>query len=92
MQRYFGKLKTDPSDPCIGMSILTVVAPNADFDGDALNLMYSCDKKMADFWEVFAPEYNVFLLENPSEVSGNMAMTKPVIMSGGAWMDDPDEQ
>lgn len=30
MQRYFGKLKTDPSDPCIGMSILTVVAPNAD--------------------------------------------------------------
>lgn len=59
---------------------------------DALNLMYSCDKKMADFWEVFAPEYNVFLLENPSEVSGNMAMTKPVIMSGGAWMDDPDEQ
>lgn len=29
MQRYFGKLKTDPLDPCIGMSILTVTAPNA---------------------------------------------------------------
>lgn len=47
---------------------------------------------MADFWEVFAPEFNVFLMENPSEVSGNMALTKPIIMSGGAWMDDPNEQ
>lgn len=27
MQRFFGKLKTDASDPTIGMSILTVVAP-----------------------------------------------------------------
>jgi len=33
MQRFFGKLKTDPTDPSIGMSILTVVPPNADFDG-----------------------------------------------------------
>lgn len=54
--------------------------------------MLSVDKKMADFWEVFAPEYNVFLLENPMECSGNMALTKPVVMSGGAWMDDPEEQ
>ncbi len=30
MQRYFGYLKTDPTDPTISMSILTVVAPNAD--------------------------------------------------------------
>ncbi len=28
-QRYFAYLKTDPTDPCISMSILTVVAPNA---------------------------------------------------------------
>ena len=54
--------------------------------------MYSGDTKMADFWDVFAPEYNVFLLDSPGEVSGNMALTKPIVMSGGAWMDDPDEQ
>lgn len=46
---------------------------------------------MADFWEVFAPEYNIFLLENPMEASGNLALTKPVVMSGGAWMDDEDD-
>lgn len=61
------------------------------FDGDQLNLMYSGDEKMARFWEVFAPEYNVFLMENPGEVSGNMALTKPVVMSGGAWLDDEND-
>lgn len=59
---------------------------------DALNLMLAGDTKMADFWEVFAPEYNIFLMENPMEASGNMALTKPIVMSGGAWIDDPEEQ
>lgn len=52
--------------------------------------MLAGDEKMADFWEVFAPAYNVFLMENPGEASGNMALTKPIVMSGGAWMDDED--
>lgn len=59
---------------------------------DQLNLKYAVDKKMADFWVVFKPEYNVFLLDNPMEVSGNLALTKPIIMTAGAWMDDPNEQ
>lgn len=54
--------------------------------------MLAGDTKMADFWEVFAPEYNIFLMENPMEASGNMALTKPIVMSGGAWIDDPEEQ
>ncbi len=58
---------------------------------DELNLIFAVDKKMADFWEVFAPEYNIFLLENPMEASGNLALTKPIVMSGGAWMDDEDD-
>lgn len=92
MQRFFGILKEDPRDPCISMSILTVTSPNADFDGDALGLLYSRDKKMADFWDIYSPEYNTFELNTPGEVSSNIALTKPVVMSGGAWMDDPDEQ
>ena len=59
---------------------------------DALNLIFSVDGLMAKYWEVFAPEYNIFLLENPMETSGNMSLTKPIVMTGGAWMDDPDEQ
>lgn len=61
------------------------------FDGDALNLMRAVDKKMADFWEVFATQYNIFLLDNPMEASGNLALTKPVVMSGGAWIEDEDD-
>lgn len=57
------------------------------FDGDQLNLMYAVDGKMADAWEVFAPEYNIFLMDKPHEASGNMSLTKPIVMSGGAWMD-----
>lgn len=33
-QRFNFIVKKDPRDPTIGMSILTVVGPNADFDGD----------------------------------------------------------
>lgn len=36
MQRFFAYFKTDPTDPCISLSILTVTAPNADFDGKPL--------------------------------------------------------
>lgn len=53
--------------------------------------MFAVDGLMADYWEVFAPQYNVFLLENPMEASGNMSMSKPVVMSGGAWMDDEED-
>lgn len=90
MQRVFGYLKTDTRDKTISMSILIVVAPNADFDGDALNLMLAPDAKMARYWEVFAPDYNIFLMENPMETSGNLALTKPIVMSGGAWLADED--
>lgn len=58
---------------------------------DELNLMFSGDQLMADYWEVFAPEYNIFLMENPMEASGNMSLTKPIVMSGGAWLDDDED-
>lgn len=59
---------------------------------DELNILLATDDKMAKAWDVLAPENNVFLLENPHEASGNMALTKPIVMSGGAWMDDEDEE
>lgn len=55
---------------------------------DQLNLMFSIDTKMADYWEVFAPEYNCFLMDSPMEVSGNVALPKPILTTGGAWLDD----
>ncbi len=54
--------------------------------------MYAVDGKMADAWEVFAPEYNIFLMDKPHEASGNMSLTKPVVMSGGAWMDAEESE
>lgn len=50
--------------------------------------MFSIDQKMADYWEVFAPEYNCFLMDSPMEVSGNVAIPKPILTTGGAWLDD----
>lgn len=52
--------------------------------------MLAPDRKMARYWEVFAPDYNIFLMENPMETSGNLALTKPIVMSGGAWLADED--
>ena len=58
---------------------------------DALNLLLAPDEKMAKYWEVFAPDYNIFLMDNPMEASGNLALTKPIVMSGGEWLADEDD-
>ena len=59
---------------------------NKDFDGDALNLCLSLDKHVSDGWYPIAPMFNVFELDKPYKVSGNVGIPKPVIASTSAWL------
>ena len=80
------KVKTDPSDNTISFGILIVKAPNADFDGDALNLILLLDEKMANLTKTLEPHHNIFTADRPRAISGNIAIPGPVIATISAWL------
>ena len=53
---------------------------------DALNLCLSLDSVCAEGWYPLAPQFNVFELDKPFKVSGNVGIPKPVIASTSAWL------
>jgi len=87
------KVKTDPEDQTISLSILIVKAPNADFDGDEMQMMLALDDVMYKYLEPLKPHNNVFTLgEHPGKVSGNPAIPKPVVATIANWLHNDTNQ
>lgn len=84
------KVRDDPSIPTIGISIIIVRGLNADFDGDEINCTVALDEKMADGLRHLDPHKSVFNFESPRQVSGNLAMPKPVVASISNWFHSPE--
>jgi len=80
------RFKTDPKDHTISISILIVKAPNADFDGDAVNVSIGLDNFMDAKWAGLAPKFNILQLGDIHGVTNNIAIPKPVIISMGNWL------
>jgi hypothetical protein len=79
-QRFFvTRVKTDLTDNSISMSVLVLKAPNADFDGDQLNLTLMPDNYLADAVELIAPHTWVLSVDEPHELSGNLELQGPVV-------------
>lgn len=79
-QRFFiTKVKTDLRDNSISMSVLCLKAPNADFDGDQLNLTLLPDDYLTDACERIAPHTWVHSTDEPHQLSGNLELQGPVI-------------
>lgn len=53
---------------------------------DALNLCICLDRKLSEGWYPLSPMFNVFELDKPFKVSGNVKIPKPVIASTSAWL------
>lgn len=85
---YITKVKTDPTDPTVSISILIVRPLNADFDGDALNFTLSIDQVIEKAIEPLQPHMSVFSLESPRDISDSLTMPKPVVGTIAAWMED----
>ena len=83
---YITKFKSDPTDTTISIPILICKAFNADFDGDALNCTIATDNKMAAWLYSLAPEFNIYHLDFPDKISGNIGISKPVIAAHSAWL------
>lgn len=45
------------------------------------------DQKLEKLWYPLEPKFNIFGLNRPYEVTGNIAIPKPVIASISNWLD-----
>tara|TARA_Y100000310_G_scaffold335183_1_gene416587 strand:- start:1065 stop:2624 length:1560 start_codon:yes stop_codon:yes gene_type:complete len=80
------KIIKDPSIQTISMSVLSLTGPNADFDGDALNILLITDKEMMRKMYRLSPHYGILSLQEPSKVSGCVGMPKPVVSTIDNWL------
>lgn len=69
----------DPSVNTIGISNLCLKGPNADFDGDAMNLMLALDNHMASHLARLAPHHSAMDLNEPRRISRNLALPNPLV-------------
>lgn len=87
---YITKIIPDPKIIATCISILVVKGMNADFDGDECNFCLALDKTLAFEFENLKPHKNVFSLNTPRQVSGNLSMPKPVVSSVSDYIDTPE--
>jgi len=68
-------VKENVYDETLSMSLMVMPLPNADVDGDQLNIALPLDKKLADMFSVFKP-HNTSLscASSPGEVFGKVAV------------------
>lgn len=83
---YIGTIKTNTRDNTISMSVLCLKAPNADFDGDQLNLTLLADNQLTQAASRLAPHLWVWSLHAPHEISGNLEIQGPVIETAASWI------
>lgn len=79
-------VKTDPNDPTITLSILSVRGFNADFDGDQMNLTLLNDNASATEALALAPHKNMYDLNEPRTLSRIASIPKPVISTIANWL------
>lgn len=71
--------KKDPTDKCIDFAIDNVKAPNADFDGDQINVMFVIDGALIRDVTTFLPHTNVYELTRPFKMSKNTFVSDPQV-------------
>jgi len=72
-------IKRDPVDTTISMSILVAKLPNADFDGDEMNLQLLIDDYLYNLFKVLEPASSVANMSSPGGIAGRLTLTDPVI-------------
>lgn len=86
-QRLFiTKVKTDVRINTISFSVLALAGPNADFDGDELNVLLILDEVMAGQLDRLAPHLSALDLGKPYSISSNLKIPAPALTTMGHWM------
>lgn len=84
---FITKVKTDVHDPTVSFSILDVVGPNADYDGDQMNGTLALDHYISEAIQNLAPHKSVLDMSEPRKISKNLSIPKPVLSTIANWLD-----
>jgi hypothetical protein len=84
-QFFITRVKDNINDNSISMSVLVLKAPNADFDGDQLNLTLMPDNYLTEATERIAPHTWVLSIDDPHEISGNLELQGPALETIINW-------
>ena len=80
IQRLFiTKVDDDEDNITLGIPITIVKSMNADFDGDNVSIILAMDTVTAEALAPLAPSMNTFSMSSPRKISGNPAISKPVV-------------
>lgn len=80
------KIKTDPNVNSMSLSVLVLKGFNADFDGDALNIILIPDKRIYERVKRLEPHLTALDLRKPRAISSNLSMPAPVITTISNWL------
>jgi len=83
---YITKVKTDPRDTTITFSTLAISAPNADFDGDEMNLLLILDLYTFERLSRLEPHLYALDLNRPHKVSGYLKLPGPIVSTLANWL------
>lgn len=91
-QLWVPRVKTDPNDFTIMLSVLILGAFNADFDGDQMNGYFIVDGRLFNFLCRLHPSTGVMDLNQANEISSNLDIPKPLTSTIDNWIFMEEEE
>lgn len=89
--RFFINIKRDPRHMSTSLSIISVKAENADFDGDYMSGMLAVENRIADMFERHAAYTGIMDLKKPHQVSNHCMIPHPVMSTINHMLEVTDE-
>lgn len=87
-QLFVTRIKKDPKEMSIGISILALKLWNADFDGDELTGMLVIDDYTYQRVELLSPHYSLYDATKPRAISSKMNLPAPLISTIANWYNE----
>ena len=53
-----------------------------------MHITLALDNKMAKLWYPLRPKFNIFQMDTPDKISGNIKMPKPNVASHSSWIEE----
>lgn len=86
----FTDVNQDPKQNTIDTNTMILVGFNADYDGDALNVLKINDRVMYEKLRRLRPEFSVMDLNSPNQISANVGLPAPLIATISSWLHEED--
>jgi len=88
---YIDRIKRDPTQLSTSISVLCLVAPNADFDGDYMSGQLALDNAMAEAMARMKPSTGFMDFKKSFRVGGHAAIPSPVLSTINARLEEGDD-